>query len=204
MSDPTLNVQYVPMSLTQHDSKVVAELIHQSDPTLFNVMFGQRSIGHLTGLVERSHNPFSHRYIRVAAIAHQVVGIVTLVPTDRLSEETEDYRSVFNFGRQLWLTGLKLVVRRILRQDYPPSSLYIGNLVVAEPFRGQGIGRQLLSACITEAKAQGSSLFISVDIDNPRAQKLYESLGFQVAETKTLRLFGTTIGSRSLSLPAQQ
>jgi ribosomal protein S18 acetylase RimI-like enzyme len=55
--------------------------------------------------------------------------------------------------------------------------------------------------CIDEAQTiYAQQVLISVDIHNPRAQKLYESLGFRVVETKTIALLGSSIGSRILSL----
>jgi ribosomal protein S18 acetylase RimI-like enzyme len=55
--------------------------------------------------------------------------------------------------------------------------------------------------CIDEVQTiHAQQVLISVDIHNPRAQKLYESLGFRVVETKTIALLGSSIGSRILSL----
>jgi len=163
-------------------------------------MFGLSAIQHLTELVGRSHNRFSHQYIRVAEIDHRVIGIATLVPTAHLHENA-DFLDVLNFGQKLWLNLVqRFLLQRMLQHDYPPGSFYIGNLAVAPEHRNRGIGRQLLSNCMAEASLVSSTLFISVDVNNPRAQKLYESLGFQVVATRAIRLFGILIGSRTLSM----
>lgn len=189
------------MFLKRHDSEVVAQLIYESAPELFRLLFSRAAVDVIQQFVRRSHNRFSHRYVHVAEAAHQVVGIATLVPARELGDET-DLRSVLN----VWLRlrrkiAYGLILNRVLQQHYPADSFYIANLAVDSAYRGNGIGTLLLQHCIAHAKAAGAQqIFISVDIDNPRAQKLYESLGFQVVATKTLSLLTMTIGSRVLVL----
>jgi ribosomal protein S18 acetylase RimI-like enzyme len=46
-------------------------------------------------------------------------------------------------------------------------------------YRGRGIGRQLLSACLTKARFNGiTRVELEVRADNERAIKLYERMGF--------------------------
>ncbi|MBV8882949.1 MAG: GNAT family N-acetyltransferase [Chroococcidiopsidaceae cyanobacterium CP_BM_RX_35] len=200
MTQKSEHVCYLPMSLACHNPKEVACLIYESAPELFALMFGSHAIADLTDLVQRAHSRFSHQYIRVAAIDHQVVGVAILVPAASVNDAA-DYGEILNLIRKLWLKLVQyLLLQRMLQHNYPVGTFYVGNLAVAAEYRNQGIGRQLLSQCIAEAKATFSSIFISVDISNVRAQKLYESLGFQVVATKTISLFGSTIGSRILSI----
>ncbi len=197
------NVCYSPMSLAHHNLRDVAGLIYESAPDLFTFMFGSRAITCLTDLVQRSHNRFSHQYIRIAESNHQVVGIALLIPAVCLNNQA-DYCEIFNFNQRLWLKVVqRIILRRVLQHNLPTRAFYLSNLAVAAEHRNQGIGRQLLTHCIALAKAASTSpnlLFISVDVRNGRAQKLYESLGFQVVETKTIHILGFTIGSRILSL----
>ncbi len=200
MAQQSENVYYLPMSLGRHSPKDVACLICESAPELFALMFGSHAITCLTELVQRPHNRFSHQYIRIAEIDYWVVGIVTFVPAAHVNDDF-DYYEVLNFSQRLWLTLVqRLLLRHVLQHKYPAGSFYIGNLAVAAEYRNQGISRQLLSQCIAEAKTASSTIFISVDVSNGRAQKLYESLGFQGVTMRTISLFGTTIGSRILSL----
>jgi ribosomal protein S18 acetylase RimI-like enzyme len=205
MAQQSEKINYLPMSLTRHNPKEVAFLIYESAPELFTLMFGSYAIACLTDLVRRSHNRFSHRYIRVAEIDGRAVGIVTFVPAADVN--AADYGEILNFGQKLWLKLVQhLLLRHVLQHNYPVGSFYIGNLAVNAKYRNQGIGRQLLLQCIAEAKSiteaetVSITIYISVDVSNVRAQKLYETLGFQVVEMKAIRLFGTPIGSRILSL----
>jgi ribosomal protein S18 acetylase RimI-like enzyme len=61
------------------------------------------------------------------------------------------------------------------------DELYLSNFGVAPACRSQGIGRAMIEQQIARAKQQGYRLFaLDVAATNPRAQKLYESLGLHV------------------------
>ena len=56
----------------------------------------------------------------------------------------------------------------------------IQTIAVAPAARRAGLGRTLMNALITEARARGAGeIFLEVRADNPGAQNLYESLGFE-------------------------
>jgi ribosomal protein S18 acetylase RimI-like enzyme len=60
------------------------------------------------------------------------------------------------------------------------------NQYVAEPYRGQGLGRRLLETAEEWARGQGlPRISLSVGVHNTITQRLYESLGYQV---ETLRM----------------
>lgn len=55
----------------------------------------------------------------------------------------------------------------------------IQTIGVAESARGQGLGRSLMQALISEARKRGAhEIFLEVRADNPTAQRLYTLLGF--------------------------
>lgn len=56
----------------------------------------------------------------------------------------------------------------------------IQTIAVAEEARGHGLGRVLMQSLITEARKRGArETFLEVRADNPGAQHLYRSLGFE-------------------------
>ena len=56
----------------------------------------------------------------------------------------------------------------------------VGNVAVLPEYRGHGVARQLMEACIERARQEGSSsLALEVNADNTPARHLYQSLGFQ-------------------------
>ncbi|MCU0499907.1 MAG: GNAT family N-acetyltransferase [Anaerolineae bacterium] len=55
------------------------------------------------------------------------------------------------------------------------------DIVTREDKRGHGLGRNLVSALLSEARAQGvKTAFLQVAADNAPAQRLYSKLGFRV------------------------
>lgn len=68
---------------------------------------------------------------------------------------------------------------------------YIHIVAVCRPFRGRGIGTQLLH--YAEQTVSADKLFLEVDSFNPRAKALYERLGYQtVGELPELFEHGVT------------
>lgn len=61
----------------------------------------------------------------------------------------------------------------------PPES-ELPDIVVAESFRGQGLGQSLLEQSIQALKAQGiETIFLEVRVSNTPARSLYTKLGFE-------------------------
>jgi predicted GNAT family N-acyltransferase len=197
------SICYLSMSLAHHSCRDVAVLIYESAPQLYMLMFGAGAISCLTDLVQGTQNRFSHQYIYIAELNHQVVGIAVLLPTNQLNHNV-DYFDRLTPSQRLWLNLLeRLILRRVLPHKFSAGAFYIGNLAVAIEFRNQGIGRQLLLNCIAKVVNNSKAIppiFISVDVNNGRAQKLYESLGFQVVTTQAIGFWGVRVGSRLLSL----
>ncbi|MGX7173938.1 GNAT family N-acetyltransferase [Enterococcus ratti] len=66
-------------------------------------------------------------------------------------------------------------------QETFPQEWYLDSISVSEEFRGRGIGSQLLSSLPKLAEKSGRTVIgLSVDEQNPKAKKLYESHGFKV------------------------
>jgi len=60
------------------------------------------------------------------------------------------------------------------------SDADIQTIAVSERSRGRGLGRQLMGRLLAEATDRGArSIFLEVRADNPVAQSLYRSLGFE-------------------------
>ncbi|MGB3494497.1 MAG: hypothetical protein WBA57_17345 [Elainellaceae cyanobacterium] len=80
MEHPASDCCIQPFSPDCHDIQATVELLIASAPELFSLLFGRSAPHILSQLVVRSHNRFSYRYIRVAVLETEVVGLVTLIP----------------------------------------------------------------------------------------------------------------------------
>ncbi len=66
-----------------------------------------------------------------------------------------------------------------LRAPFRSAQADIQTIAVVPDARRHGLGRALMNALMVEARDRGASeLFLEVRDDNPAAQRLYESLGF--------------------------
>ena len=74
---------------------------------------------------------------------------------------------------------------------------------VLPAYRGQGIGRRLLQACIDKARAQGlTRIELEVRADNQRAIGLYQALGFtqEAVKRRAMRFDGVYFDALLMSL----
>lgn len=74
--------------------------------------------------------------------------------------------------------------------DHHPAAdeLYVDGLAVAPATRGQGVGSRLLAEIAATARRQGLP-FVRLEVvdTNPRAQALYERLGYTVTRVESFR-----------------
>lgn len=67
-----------------------------------------------------------------------------------------------------------------LRSPHGQSQADIQTIAVSRSARRRGLGRALMNTLIAEARDRGArEVFLEVRADNPSAQALYESLGFE-------------------------
>jgi ribosomal protein S18 acetylase RimI-like enzyme len=67
----------------------------------------------------------------------------------------------------------------MLDVEYRPADIYLSRIEVHPDHQGQGIGTQLISALIDEARQRGQALVLDVLAVNQRALALYQRLGLR-------------------------
>lgn len=99
------------------------------------------------------------------------------------------YRGILASGgiHQVAISGTQLVgwcdVLPLIGQMRAHSSVL--GMAVAADFRGQGIGRQLITAALTRADERGlKRVELAVRAENTVAQTLYKSVGFELEGTQ--------------------
>jgi ribosomal protein S18 acetylase RimI-like enzyme len=132
-----------------------------------------------------------YRAFQVALVDGRVVGVGSFVDG-----------AAFNLGNSLRLIWLAMsfygllecwgAMRRTIqltRQMPPPANdaLFIQKLAVSPEMRGQGVGTALINEEIRLARDRGiRRCVLDVAVTNPKAQELYERLGFRVTSERSL------------------
>jgi ribosomal protein S18 acetylase RimI-like enzyme len=123
----------------------------------------------MTHLVAQEHSQYSYLNTIVAEEDGDVVGICTSYDGGRLHEL-----------RRAFIKAAKEYLERDfsgMDDETQAGELYIDSLAVSADYRHRGIATMLLKALIRQHKPLG----LLVDEGNPKAERLYASLGFKFA-----------------------
>lgn len=127
----------------------------------------------MTSLVAQEESQYSYRNTLVARTDEgEPTGICVAYRGDRL-----------HALRQAFIDGAREQLQRDHSQmadEAQPGEYYIDSLAVLPDHRHQGVASALLRAMIERARAEGLPAALLVDQGNPKAERLYASLGFQV------------------------
>lgn len=67
-----------------------------------------------------------------------------------------------------------------IEEETSAGEFYLDSIAVLPPYRGLGVGEKLLTSMIQKASKSGHTCIgLLVDEENPRAEKLYQKIGFQ-------------------------
>ncbi len=104
-------------------------------------------------------------------------------------------------ARALVLLAWRGVIAARAVQRNTPGSWFIAFVGVDPSQQSLGIGSSLIERSIQKARRAGCSCVeLDVDVDNPRAQALYERLGFHVVHSERLRTSSLIVESRRMAL----
>ena len=172
------------------DAPTAAELIQETMEGYGDVMLGldnrERAVKVIAGFFRKANNRFSYRLTYLAEVDGRTAGLLLVFPgRDTFKLVLPMAWQIFSFYNPWEL--LRLAVRAPLAADGEetrPDEFYVSHLAVLPEFRRQGVGRALLNQADTLARSSGlAKCALCVDIDNPNAQQLYLSQGYQMAKT---------------------
>lgn len=181
---------------TSADSEAAVPLLYSSGPELFDFVFEHPARGTALDFLRHAFpdgaGEFGHRNHTVALVDGQIVGIGACF------SGREARRFALGTGRQLWAfygpRHLFNISRRALQLEgvleAPQGRLhYISHLGVAPEWQSRGIGSRLVEHFLAQGKALGrTTVALDVSVANPRAQTLYERLGFAVTRVQVSTL----------------
>jgi len=108
-----------------------------------------------------------------------------------IDPELKDIRALYgDLGGVIRAGGMLL-----LEYKPQPKELYIEGIAVVISARGKGVGTQLINECFSMAESEGYDRVTLQVIDtNPRAQKLYERLGFKIENREKIWPINRIVG----------
>ena len=176
------------------------QLIYSAGPREADYAFavgGQKALDFLRIAFVHGSNLLGHRSQIVAVEDGQVVGIGAFHDGAKFGMANRKMLyPIAEFYNPLTGAGVITRLTQLQKQLWPPPGrrdLFIQNLGVREDMRGKGVGTGLLSYLIEMARSKGfRRCIIDVAVSNPRAQTLYERLGFRVVEERKWHITGST------------
>jgi ribosomal protein S18 acetylase RimI-like enzyme len=186
---------------TTADAQVGTDLIYMTMSRLADFLLGsgdpQNAKATLTRLFLKHQNRFSYQFTDIAEVDGQAAGLLLSYPSG-IMKNLEIPMAL----QLLKISGLVEFIR-FVHNALPLSQIkeagfgeqFINNVAVLPTFQGLGIGSQLLAFVEGKAKTTGLGMSsLCVDIDNERARRLYERLGYQVIGTIEFERLSRTIG----------
>jgi ribosomal protein S18 acetylase RimI-like enzyme len=172
------------------DAAVAAELINETMGGFGDAILGmgdnQRAVRALGGLYGKSNNRFSYRRTYLALVDQQVAGLLLAFPGKDMGRLTLPLAYQV-FGIYNLAEIIRLAINAPLTaygDETEGDEFYVSHLAVLPAFRRMGIGRALLVHADDLAHTAGlEKCSLCVDIDNPNAQQLYVSQGYQLVKT---------------------
>jgi len=110
----------------------------------------------------------------------------------RLIIENPELGRIFVLRSQDHIIGMANALRTISTAEGCPV-LLLEDVIVAEPYRGKGLGAKLVNHVLDWAKLQGiQRITLLADRENGPAQRFYEKLGFRESAMKAYRYYMNT------------
>lgn len=128
-------------------------------------------------LASREVAQYSYRNALVAEVNGVAVGAIVGYDGARLHELRQPIYPLIkqHLGKEIEI-----------EEECSAGEFYLDSVAVLPGYRSMGIGRQLLEKMRDKAFGEGHSrVGLLVDMENPRAEKLYRSLGFERVNSTT-------------------
>jgi ribosomal protein S18 acetylase RimI-like enzyme len=192
----------VKLDLNKHNVDLISELIYETDISLFTTFLDKNridAIEKLRNLIIAGKNCYGHEHIYIGEDDNcRVMGILVAFRGDEVKylDEIMVFKQEMKFLNFLKLSLVKPIYDKITASSIDNNDLYIGNLVVANGLRGQGIGTELLTNSFQLAiDKKCKRVLLDVTFENYNAKRLYERTGFKVCGEKQFKWLGKSEGT---------
>lgn len=160
--------------------KKIAELLYKTDCYIYPYWFEtlekcQEELPPLL-LEDKFFFSLNHLYIAINS-DYEIVGVVCIV--DKSMDFSYDYTELKNKNARYKFT-IEHYVEGLIKEVENADFVYISNVCVDENYRGQHIGKNMLSIIMNIYKEKlYNHIVLDVLAENPSAIKLYQNLGFK-------------------------
>ena len=172
------NQRIVVRPAVSEDAEVVARAVAMAigDKVALCNYCGEEYLDVLAEIARREATQYSWQYALVAEVDGVVAGAIVGYDGARLSELRE---GTFAVLRE------RLERVPVVADETEVGEYYLDSVGVLPEFRGCGVGQALVAAFCDRAFAEGHErVGLIVDCENPNAERLYTSLGFERVGTK--------------------
>ena len=177
------------------DAAAAAPLVHLSGPAAFDYVFardGWRAEDFLRRAWRDGGGEFGHRSHVVAEIDGEIVGVGAGYGSAPLAFMLAAAGQIVSHYGPVQASGVIVRGLRVEQVIPPPpagEALYLAHLAVAPGLRSKGVGRRIIDHLLEAGASKGRRrVALDVSTANPRAQALYERLGFAVVKEYASRL----------------
>jgi ribosomal protein S18 acetylase RimI-like enzyme len=193
-------MRFAKLDINRHDLNKVAELIFETEPELFSLLFGknkQEAISRIIRIVRTGNTSFGYNNIYLALKeGEQILGLTIIYRGDEIDKKTE----LKHFSETFDLFGLiklyffeKIILNRLLTRNLDKKELYISNLCVNKNNRRRGIGFFLLKNIVNQAQLKNcDTIVLDVSKENTIAVELYKKFGFIISKERKSWLWKVT------------
>lgn len=190
-------MEFLKLDINHHDLDKVADLIYETEPELFSLLFGKKknkALPNIKKVVQAGQNSFGYDFIYIAIEKEDILGLTIIYRGNEIDKKIESNRftTSLDFFSLIRLIIIELIfVRRLLTGNIDEQDLYISNICVDAQHRGKGIGTFLLENIIKQAeKNQCRSIILDASKEKKPVISLYEKHGFEIVESRSI-LFGS-------------
>jgi len=183
---------------TPEDKEQAVNLIYSAGPLAYDLVFSDKSekqsLDFLNAAFVKKGGEFSYDQHIAMIRDGELVGVGGIkTAKQNLTFTVNAAKTIFRFysiPAALRTVIRGLTIEKVIKPPKPNLAM-IHNLAISPKYRGEGLGKQFithLEAEMTNMAYQTAAL--DVDGDNPRAQSLYEQLGYQVKTTHRSNITG--------------
>lgn len=206
MTNPsTVSIKIVQGTPDANEAKAFADLGDMAAGGLFANMLGAVSARLMQRMYMQPENEMSFQQTHFAYADGEIAGMCngySAAQKHEISSRTNRLMLQYTGWRVVRMIWTYFRLRHIVDfgQQVPDDTFYIQMLATYSQFRGQGIGRQLLTHAEAQAAAHNChTLALDVDIANTNAIRVYEYTGFTVAARSPVKTrYGRPVGMQRM------